>query len=158
MKDSIDLYIDDLMKENEHQRELGLALYAALYEHLENHGAIDNVPSAIDQLVGKDCGEYANMYNEYKILKKELQNLESDHNLLIDAKEQQYNDLVKQIRHESDARKILVKELALYKKALELACYYMEYKYSKKNDDIYYRKARELEMIFLEQAKEQLNE
>lgn len=44
---------------------------------------IDDIPSVIDQLVGKNCGKYADMYNEYKHSQKEL---------------------------------------ALYKKALELAC------------------------------------
>lgn len=49
-------------------------------------------------------------------------------------------------------------QLAIYKRALELACHYMEYEYPKKNDDIYYRKERELEMIFLNKAKEELGE
>lgn len=112
-------HIIELEEQNKHKSELGLALYTALYEHLGNHGVIDNVPSAIDQLVGKDCGEYADIYNEYKNQQKEL---------------------------------------ALYKKALQLACYYMEYEYPKKNDDIYYRKEQELEMIFLQQAKEKIDE
>lgn len=47
-------------------------------------------------------------------------------------------------------------QLEIYKQALELACYYMEYEYPKQNDDIYYRKAQELEMIFLDQAKKEL--
>lgn len=51
-----------------------------------------------------------------------------------------------------------IKELTLYKRALELACHYMEYEYPKKNDDIYYRKEQELEMIFLYQAKKELEE
>ena len=50
------------------------------------------------------------------------------------------------------------KELKVYKRALELACHYMEYDYPKKNDDIYYRKDRELEMIFINKAKEELEE
>lgn len=50
------------------------------------------------------------------------------------------------------------KELKVYKRALELACHYMEYEYPKKNDDIYYRKERELEMIFKNKAKEELEE
>ena len=50
------------------------------------------------------------------------------------------------------------KEFKVYKRALELACHYMEYEYPKKNDDIYYRKERELEMIFLNKAKEELEE
>ena len=50
------------------------------------------------------------------------------------------------------------KELKVYRRALELACHYMEYEYPKKNDDIYYRKDRELEMIFLNKAKEELEE
>lgn len=50
----------------------------------------------------------------------------------------------------------LSEELAIYKRALELACYYMEYEYPKQDDDIYYRKAQELEMIFIKQAKEKL--
>ena len=50
------------------------------------------------------------------------------------------------------------KELKVYKRALELACHYMEYEYPKKNDDIYYRKERELEMIFLNKAKKELEE
>ena len=50
------------------------------------------------------------------------------------------------------------KELKVYKRALELTCHYMEYDYPKKNDDIYYRKDRELEMIFLNKAKEELEE
>ena len=63
-------------------KELSFALYCALAEQLERDGA-DNIPSIIDQLAGKNCGKYADMYNEYKSLKQEL---------------------------------------ALYKKALELAC------------------------------------
>lgn len=51
-----------------------------------------------------------------------------------------------------------VKELKVYKRALELACHYMEYEYPKKNDDIYYRKEQELEMIFINKAKEELEE
>ena len=51
-----------------------------------------------------------------------------------------------------------LKELAIYKRALELACHYMEYEYPKKNDDIYYRKERELEMIFMNKAKKELEE
>ena len=50
------------------------------------------------------------------------------------------------------------KELKVYKRALELVCHYMEYEYPKKNDDIYYRKDRELEMIFLNKAKKELEE
>ena len=49
-------------------------------------------------------------------------------------------------------------QIAIYKRALELACHYMEYDYPKKNDDIYYRKDRELEMIFINKAKEELEE
>ncbi len=49
-------------------------------------------------------------------------------------------------------------EFSIYRRALQLACHYMEYEYPKKNDDIYYRKERELEMIFLDKAKEELEE
>lgn len=98
--------------------ELTFNLYCALAEVLAKVG-VNDIPSVIDQLVGKNCGEYADMYNEYKNQQKELEN---------------------------------------YKKALELICYYIEYEYPKKNDDIYYRKARELEMIFLNKAKERLND
>ena len=49
-------------------------------------------------------------------------------------------------------------ELSKYKRALQLACHYMEYDYPKKNDDIYYRKEQELEMIFLNQANEEFEE
>lgn len=49
-------------------------------------------------------------------------------------------------------------ELSKYKRALQLACHYMEYEYPKKNDDIYYRKEQELEMIFLNQANEEFEE
>lgn len=98
-------------------KELSFALYCALAEQLERDGA-DNIPSIIDQLAGKNCGKYADMYNDYKKLKQEL---------------------------------------ALYKKAFELACYYMEYEYPKKNDDIWYRKEQELEMIFLNKVKERSN-
>lgn len=51
-----------------------------------------------------------------------------------------------------------IKQIALYKRALELACHYMEYEYPKKNDDIYYRKEQELEMIFLDKAQKELEE
>lgn len=72
-----------LKEENENKSQLGLALYTALVKELEKQGLTDDIPSVIDQLVGKNCGKYANIYNEYKNQKKEL---------------------------------------ALYKKALELAC------------------------------------
>lgn len=78
-----DQRIKELEKENENRKKLGLALYTALAKELEKQGLTDDIPSVIDQLVGKNCGEYANMYNEYKNQKQEL---------------------------------------ALYKKALELAC------------------------------------
>ena len=57
-----------------------------------------------------------------------------------------------------DTADAFYKELKVYKRALELACHYMEYDYPKKNDDIYYRKDRELEMIFLNKAKKELEE
>lgn len=58
----------------------------------------------------------------------------------------------------SDNVNRIKRDLAIYKRALELACHYMEYEYPKKNDDIYYRKEKELEMIFLNKAKEELEE
>ena len=57
-----------------------------------------------------------------------------------------------------DTADAFYKELKVYKRALELACHYMEYDYPKKNDDIYYRKDRELEMIFINKAKKELEE
>lgn len=92
-----------------------------------------------------------------KQLKIELINLESDHNLLIDTKEQQYNELTKQIKHESEARKRLVKELVLYKKALELSCIFMEEKCDWDDNllPIYTEKKRIFE-YFLQQAKEEI--
>ena len=57
-----------------------------------------------------------------------------------------------------DTADAFYKELKVYKRALELACHYMEYEYPKKNDNIYYRKERELEMIFKNKAKEELEE
>ena len=49
-------------------------------------------------------------------------------------------------------------QIAIYKRALELTCHDMEYDYTKKNDDIYYRKDREVEMIFINKAMEELEE
>ena len=69
-------------------------------------------------------------------------------------KEQAFEDLEKIADFITD----LQQENAVLKKALEMACYYMEYEYPKKNDDIYYRKAQELEMIFIEKAKESIDE
>lgn len=77
---------------------------------------------------------------------EELEDAIKCSNLLIKQLENQNDRLIKQ---RDDAEQ----ELTLYKKALELICYYIEYEYPKKNDDIYYRKARELEMIFLNKAK-----
>ena len=75
-----------------------------------------------------------------------------DKEYTIDYFEYQANETRKKYIEELD------KVLAIYKRALELACHYMEYDYPKKNDDIYYRKDRELEMIFLNKAKEELEE
>ena len=70
------------------------------------------------------------------------------------------NDETSELQNDAFRRTIelYINELKVYKKALELACYYMEYEYPKKNDDIYYRKDRELEMIFLDKAKKELEE
>lgn len=50
----------------------------------------------------------------------------------------------------------LKKEIETLQKALELICYYMEYKYWKKDDDIWYRKDKELYMYFIDQAKKEI--
>ena len=73
MLEEKDQHIKELEKENENKSELGLALYIALAKELEKQGMIDNIPSAIDQLVGKNCGIYADMYSEYRCLKRELE-------------------------------------------------------------------------------------
>ena len=52
-------------------KELTFNLYCALAEVLAKVG-VNDIPSVIDQLVGKNCGKYADMYNEYKNQKKEL--------------------------------------------------------------------------------------
>ena len=67
-----DQRIKELEKENKNKSQLGLALYTALVKELEKQGLTDDIPSVIDQLVGKNCGKYADMYNEYKNQKKEL--------------------------------------------------------------------------------------
>lgn len=57
----------------EGQRELSFNLYTALVKELEKQGLTDDIPSVIDQLVGKNSGKYADMYNEYKNQNKELE-------------------------------------------------------------------------------------
>lgn len=73
-----DQRIKELEKETENKSELGLALYTALVKELENQGMIDNIPSAIDQLVGKNCGKYADMYSDYKSQQKELKKVKQE--------------------------------------------------------------------------------
>lgn len=53
-------------------KELSFNLYVALAKTLEKQGMVDNIPSAIDQLIGKNCGKYADMYNEYKNYKNKI--------------------------------------------------------------------------------------
>lgn len=55
----------------EREDRMSFAFYVALFKTLEQSGMTDNIPSAIDQLVGKDCGKYADMYNEFKHSKQE---------------------------------------------------------------------------------------
>lgn len=128
----------------EGQRELSFNLYAALAETLRKQGLTDDIPSVIDQLVGKNCGKYADMYNEYKSLKKKVKELEEQ----IQGMVGDQIDLLAQAN----------KQLEDYKNAYRELCYYVEYEYPKKNDDIWYRKAQELEMIFLNKVKEIKNE
>lgn len=58
-------------------KALAFNLYCALAEVLAKVG-INDIPSVIDQLVGKNCGKYADMYNEYKSLKKKVEELKKD--------------------------------------------------------------------------------
>lgn len=51
-----------------------------------------------------------------------------------------------------------IKELEYYKEAYRELCHYVEYDYPKQNDDIWYRKEQELEMIFLNKVKERSND
>ena len=61
-------------------------------------------------------------YDDFNEMQQELDNLESDHNLLIKDKEKMFTDMQKEIKFQSDARERLAQKLALYKKALKLAC------------------------------------
>lgn len=63
--------------EDEVKDELSFNLYTALAITLDKQGLNDNIPSVIDKLVGKNCGKYADMYNEYKHLQKEVKELKS---------------------------------------------------------------------------------
>lgn len=58
-------------------KALAFNLYCALAEVLAKVG-VNDIPSVIDQLVGKNCGKYADMYNEYKSLKKKVEELKKD--------------------------------------------------------------------------------
>lgn len=123
-----DQRIKRLKEENENKSQLGLALYTALAKELEKQGLADDIPSVIDQLVGKNCGKYADMYNEYKKS---------------------------------------IKELELYKKALELACESVV-KHEKRVDEemgiiaffgeTFDYDVNEFVEFYLQQAKEKINE
>ena len=54
--------------------------------------------------------------------------------------------------------KNLKEQNKILEKALELICDYMEYDYFKQNDDIWYRKSKDLEMYFKNKAKELLED
>ena len=75
--------------------------------------------------------------------------------------EDRTNDLEKIISNYVDSNisfyeenKKLKEQNKILEKALELICDYMEYDYSKKNDDVWYRKSKDLEMYFKNKAEE----
>ena len=99
-----DKRIKELEEENENTSQLGFALYVDL---LGKNEYVENMPSAIDQLVGKNSGKYTDMYNEYKSLKKKVKELEEQ----IQGMVGDQIDLLAQAN----------KQLALYKKAFKIA-------------------------------------
>lgn len=62
---------DKISQELEDKKELSFNLYVALSKTLEKE-IDENIPSIIDQLIGKNCGKYSNMYNEYKRYKNKF--------------------------------------------------------------------------------------
>lgn len=119
------------------------------------------------KLTNKQHNDYCEILNDFRCkaidiiekLTKEYKNTLAED---IDSKLNNYHthneDLICKLENLRQENKQLKEQLAIREKALELICYYMEYKYWKKDDDIWYRKDKELYMYFIQQAKEQRDE
>lgn len=72
LEDNIKAKDKQLQELEEREDRMSFIFYVALNKQFERAGMVDNIPSAIEQLVGAKCGKYANAYSEYKCLKRDV--------------------------------------------------------------------------------------